>query len=63
MHYLILRSNFQSVDQFISKTATAKERVAKLLSSREKKETILEMAASNEINQGLMDLLTQNIQV
>ena len=38
-------------------------RLAKLLSSRDKKETIIAMAEANEIDQALMDLLKQNIEV
>ena len=37
--------------------------MAKLLSSRDKKETIIAMAEANEIDQALMDLLKQNIEV
>ncbi|GAX79347.1 hypothetical protein CEUSTIGMA_g6789.t1 [Chlamydomonas eustigma] len=52
-----------AIDQAVVKMSSAKDRVAKLLSSKDKKEMILEMVAANEIDQSLMDLLQQNIQV
>jgi hypothetical protein len=47
--------------QTVSSTSSAVDRMKKLLSAPDKKATILEMAAANEIDQALMDLLTQNI--
>ena len=38
-------------------------RMTKLLAAKDKKQMILDMAAANEIDQSLMDLLASNIQV
>ncbi|KAG1655383.1 hypothetical protein FOA52_006973 [Chlamydomonas sp. UWO 241] len=57
-----LTSAVKSVDAALGAMASAKDRVAKLLSSRDKKEEILSMAEKGEIDQALMDLLAQNIQ-
>lgn len=51
-----------AVDATIAQTASAAERMRALLSSKDKKEMILEMAGRNEIDQPLIDLLKQNIE-
>ncbi|GFR47419.1 hypothetical protein Agub_g9136, partial [Astrephomene gubernaculifera] len=56
-----LEEAVEAVDKAVVKTANATERLKKLLTSRDKKETILEMASANEIDQALLDLLQQNI--
>lgn len=52
----------QVVDQAVSKVSSAKDRITKLLTSRDKKELILQMAENNEIDHAFMIALTQNIQ-
>eukprot|EP00195_Chlamydomonas_chlamydogama_P007973 CAMPEP_0202898920 /NCGR_PEP_ID=MMETSP1392-20130828/7306_1 /ASSEMBLY_ACC=CAM_ASM_000868 /TAXON_ID=225041 /ORGANISM="Chlamydomonas chlamydogama, Strain SAG 11-48b" /LENGTH=324 /DNA_ID=CAMNT_0049584987 /DNA_START=91 /DNA_END=1065 /DNA_ORIENTATION=+ len=52
----------EALDTAVNKTASAKDRLTKLLTSKDKKACILDMAAANEIDQPLMDLLQQNIQ-
>ncbi|GLI61874.1 hypothetical protein VaNZ11_004384 [Volvox africanus] len=56
-----LEEAVEAVDKAVVKTASATDRLKKLLTSKDKKETILEMAAANEIDQALVDLLQQNI--
>ncbi|GLC35461.1 hypothetical protein PLESTB_000204700 [Pleodorina starrii] len=56
-----LEEAVEALDKAVVKTASAADRLKKLLTSRDKKETILEMAAANEIDQALVDLLQQNI--
>lgn len=50
-----------SVRRFITKMQTAAVNMKKLLTSKDKKEMILDMASKNEIDQPLMHLLQQNI--
>lgn len=52
----------QVVDQAVAKVSSAKDRITKLLTSRDKKELILQMAENNEIDHAFMIALTQNIQ-
>jgi hypothetical protein len=56
--YLTAASEY--VDKTIRQTTSAVERMKKLLSSKDKKACILEMAETNEIDQSLIDLLRQN---
>ncbi|KXZ41137.1 hypothetical protein GPECTOR_740g899 [Gonium pectorale] len=59
-----LEEAIEAIDKAVVKTASAADRLKKLLTSKDKKETILvggEMAAANEIDQALVDLLQQNI--
>lgn len=58
-----LEEGVAAVDKAVIKMSSAADRLKKLLSSPDKKQTILDMAAANEIDQGLMDLLQQNIEV
>lgn len=46
----------------IEATTSAKDRMMKLLQAKDKKQMILDMAAANEIDAALMDLLQQNIE-
>jgi hypothetical protein len=48
------------IDKTIQETASAVDRMKKLLSSKDKKATILQMAEVNEIDKALIDLLRQN---
>jgi len=57
-----LEGAVKSLDHAISNMASAKDRMAKLLSAKDKKDMILTMAEAGEIDQPLMDLLNQNIQ-
>ena len=57
-----LEEAVEAVDKAVTKTASAADRLKKLLTSPDKKQTILDMAAANEIDKGLVDLLTQNIE-
>ena len=56
-----LEEGAEAVDKAVTATASAVDRMKKLLSSQDKKATILAMAADNEIDQALLDLLQQNI--
>jgi hypothetical protein len=56
--YLTAMSTY--VDKAIQRTASAVDRMKKLLSSKDKKACILEMAEANEIDQPLLELLRQN---
>ena len=49
------------VDQAVTKVSSAKDRVTKLLTSRDKKELILQMAENNEIDHAFMIALDSNI--
>lgn len=51
----------EAVDKATAAVAAAPERLKKLLASKDKKATLLEMAGEGEIDQALMDLLEQNI--
>eukprot|EP00197_Chlamydomonas_leiostraca_P003004 CAMPEP_0202865636 /NCGR_PEP_ID=MMETSP1391-20130828/6269_1 /ASSEMBLY_ACC=CAM_ASM_000867 /TAXON_ID=1034604 /ORGANISM="Chlamydomonas leiostraca, Strain SAG 11-49" /LENGTH=331 /DNA_ID=CAMNT_0049545499 /DNA_START=9 /DNA_END=1004 /DNA_ORIENTATION=- len=51
----------EAVDKCVQATASAADRMKKLLTAKDKKAMILDMAAANEIDQPLMDLLQQNI--
>jgi len=51
----------EAVDKATEAVAAAPERLKKLLLSKDKKETLLEMAGAGEVDQALMDLLEQNI--
>lgn len=51
----------KAVDEVAKHTTDAVERFKKLVMSKDKKATILEMVAQNEIDQGLMDLMAQNV--
>jgi hypothetical protein len=57
-----LNEALEAVDKATAMTAAPAERLKRLLASKDKKATLLEMAGANEIDQGLMDLLTQNIE-
>ncbi|KAL6763590.1 hypothetical protein V8C86DRAFT_2491874 [Haematococcus lacustris] len=52
-----------AVDACVSATTSAADRLKTLLSAKDKKAMILEMAANNQIDQPLMMLLDQNIQM
>lgn len=51
----------QAVDKAVDSTSSAVDRMKKLLSAKDKKAMIIEMAEANEIDVPLMDLLQQNI--
>ena len=51
----------EAVDNATQAVAAAPIRLKKLLESKDKKATLLEMAGAGEIDQALMDLLDQNI--
>lgn len=57
-----LKAAVEAVDKAASSVAAAPERLKKLLESKDKKATLLEMAGNNEIDQALIDLLDQNIE-
>ncbi|KAG2438871.1 hypothetical protein HYH02_010669 [Chlamydomonas schloesseri] len=57
-----LEEAVEAVDKAVAATATAAERLKKLLGSKDKKQCILDMAAANEIDVALVDLLAQNIE-
>lgn len=52
----------EAVDKAVGATSTAVERMKKLLTAKDKRATIIEMAEANEIDVPLMDLLQQNIE-
>lgn len=51
----------KAVDVAVAKIASASDRMKKLLTAKDKKQMILDMAADNELDQGLVLLLQQNI--
>lgn len=51
----------KALDEVTAKAAEPAERLRKLLQAPDKRETLLEMAGDNEIDQPLLDLLQQNI--
>ncbi|GMH43624.1 hypothetical protein BSKO_11546 [Bryopsis sp. KO-2023] len=58
-----LKAASSAVDEAAHKTTDAVERFKRLVTSKDKKATIIEMVANNEIDQGLLDLFTQNIKM
>jgi hypothetical protein len=56
-----LEEGAEAVDKAVTATASAVDRMKKLLSAPDKKAMILAMAEANEIDQALLDLLQQNI--
>lgn len=57
-----LTTAVEAVDTATKAVAAAPERFKKLMMSKDKKATLLEMAGSGEIDQPLMDLMDQNIE-
>lgn len=51
----------EAIDKAVASNISAVERMKKLLTSQDKKQCILDMAAANEIDVALLDLLQQNI--
>ena len=51
----------EAVDNATAAVTAAPERLKKLLMSKDKKATLLDMAGAGEIDQALMDLMEQNI--
>ncbi|GAB4813192.1 hypothetical protein N2152v2_000238 [Parachlorella kessleri] len=56
-----LKEAVAAVDKTVSSVTAPQERMVKLLQAKDKKATLLEMAGAGEIDQGLFDLLQQNI--
>lgn len=56
-----LEEGVKAVDAAVQQTASAVDRMTKLLNAKDKKEMILDMVGNNEIDQPLVDLLQQNI--
>lgn len=56
-----LKQGSEAVDTAVKQTLSATEKLKMLLTSKDKKATILEMVENNQIDQGLIDLLQQNI--
>eukprot|EP00879_Flechtneria_rotunda_P015368 GHRR01016066.1.p1 GENE.GHRR01016066.1~~GHRR01016066.1.p1 ORF type:complete len:190 (+),score=61.71 GHRR01016066.1:669-1238(+) len=56
-----LEEGKEAVDKAVQANISAVDRMKKLLSAKDKKAMILEMAEANEIDVALMDLLQQNI--
>ncbi|WIA44033.1 hypothetical protein OEZ86_010404 [Tetradesmus obliquus] len=57
-----LEEAVEAVDKAVAANISAVERMKKLLSSPDKKQAISDMAAANEIDVALIDLLQQNIE-
>eukprot|EP00850_Spirogloea_muscicola_P013290 SM000089S23846 [mRNA] locus=s89:345175:347169:- [translate_table: standard] len=57
----VLKEGMESHDRMTSNFVVAKDRLAKILASENKKATLLEMAGQNEIDRNLLALLDQNI--
>lgn len=57
-----LKEAVEAVDNATKQVTAAPERLKKLIESKNKKETLLQMAGDNEIDQAFMDLLEQNIE-
>ncbi|EFJ38560.1 hypothetical protein SELMODRAFT_437473 [Selaginella moellendorffii] len=53
--------NAEAYDRLATDLVQAKERVARIFASKDKKATLLEMVASNELDRSLLVLLDQNI--
>lgn len=51
----------KALDEVTSKAAAPAERLRKLLQAPDKRQALLDMAAANEIDQPMLDLLKQNI--
>ncbi|KAK9909063.1 hypothetical protein WJX75_006635 [Coccomyxa subellipsoidea] len=56
-----LKGAVEKLDSAVQGKVTPLERMKKLLTSKDKKATLLEMAGNNEIDTALLDLLQQNI--
>lgn len=56
-----LKNATEAVDNATAAVSAAPERLKKLLMSKDKKGTLLEMAGAGEIDQALIDLMEQNI--
>lgn len=50
------------IDKAVSESSSATDRFKKLLTAKDKKSTILDMVAANEIDQLLIAFMDQNIQ-
>lgn len=50
-----------ALDAAVTQLSSPKERMAKLLTAKDKKAMLLEMAGANELDAGLIDLLDQNV--
>jgi hypothetical protein len=57
-----LKEATEAVDNATKEITAAPVRLKKLMESKDKKETLLQMAGDGEIDQALMDLLEQNIE-
>lgn len=57
-----LKEATEAVDNATKEITAAPLRLKKLMESKDKKETLLQMAGDGEIDQALMDLLEQNIE-
>jgi hypothetical protein len=57
-----LKEGLEAVETAVKVVAAPAERLKKLLESKDKKATLLDMAANNEIDQGFFNLLEQNIE-
>lgn len=56
-----LTQSSEAVDNMVQSTLSATDKLKLLLTSKDKKATILDMVEKNQIDQGLVDLLQQNI--
>lgn len=57
----VLLDGIAAYDRMAEEMVNAKEKLARILESREKKQTLLDMAAKNELDKSLLLLLDQNI--
>lgn len=57
-----LKAAVEAVDTAAASLAAPQERLKKLLEAKDKKAVLLEMAAANEIDRSMIDLLDQNIE-
>ncbi|PRW56710.1 hypothetical protein C2E21_4432 [Chlorella sorokiniana] len=57
-----LKEAVEAVDKAASSLAAPQDRLKKLLAAQDKKACLLDMAANNEIDRALIDLLDQNIE-
>lgn len=57
-----LNEGVEAVDKAAQSLAAPQERLKKLLEAKDKKAVLLEMAAANEVDRSLIDLLDQNIE-
>eukprot|EP01018_Ginkgo_biloba_P006067 Gb_29626 [translate_table: standard] len=57
----VLTEGIEAYDQMAADLIGAKDRLSRILASKDKKSTLLEMVEKNELNRSLLALLDENI--